>query len=259
VSRKKPPNLLRLLDDATKNVKKPLAFVLAGHNGSGKTTLWTERLSDALAIPLINADRLTLSMLPEPDRQTRLIPSWAQRLRDKDNRWQKLAQEGVRAFIALVIEQRVAFAFETVFSHWEQLPSGRFRSSKIEEIQNLQKAGYFVVLLFVGLVSAELSILRVQTRVSVGGHAVAKTKLRERFGRTQAAIGAASTIADVTIMLDNSRTLESAFSLARAQRRGRVLFDCRDPRYRINPDLRRVATIWLQKVVGAVAAPPRRH
>ena len=69
-AKKDPPNLLRLLDAATKEVEQPVAFVVAGHNGSGKTTFWTERLSDVLEIPLINADRLTLSMLPEPDRKT---------------------------------------------------------------------------------------------------------------------------------------------------------------------------------------------
>jgi predicted ABC-type ATPase len=189
-------------------------------------------------------------MLPEADRKTRTLPAWAQKLRDKDLRWQLLAQEGVRAFTTLVMEQELSFAFETVFSHWERLPGGGHRSSKIEEIKNLQRAGYFVVLLFVGLVSANLSILRVQTRVSMGGHAVPKTKLKKRFGRTQAAIGTASKIANLTIMLDNSRSFRNAFSLARAQLGSRVLFDCRDSSYRVNDGLRNLAGIWLEKVVG---------
>jgi predicted ABC-type ATPase len=57
--------------------------VLAGHNGSGKSTMWNKRLSDRLKIPLINADRLTLSILP--DRSP--IPTWAQSFRDNDERW----------------------------------------------------------------------------------------------------------------------------------------------------------------------------
>jgi hypothetical protein len=46
-------------------------------------------------MPLVNADRLTLSLLPPvgPDLKLRL---WASRLRDKDERWQRLAQDGVQ-------------------------------------------------------------------------------------------------------------------------------------------------------------------
>ena len=146
--RRNPPTLTALLNQAVAGEKKPVAFVLAGHNGSGKSTLWNERLSKHLRIPLINADRLTLSILPERDPATQSLPSWAQDFRDNDERWQRPSQEGVRAFTALVMEQRLPFAFETVFSHWEKGPDGRHYSSKIEEIKNMQAAGYFVVLLF---------------------------------------------------------------------------------------------------------------
>lgn len=228
---------------------KPVAFVLAGHNGSGKSTLWNERLSDALEIPLINADRLTASILPERDPATLALPGWAQRFRDNDERWQLLAQSSVRAIVALVMERQLPFAMETVFSHWEKRPDGTHYSSKIEEIQNMKAAGYFVVLLFVGLVSAELSALRVQTRVQSGGHSVSPRKLFERFPRTQAAIGAASSIADMTLMFDNSRDFSKAFSLVRAQTKTRILFDCRDPSFR-GKALKNVANVWLPAVVG---------
>jgi pantothenate kinase-related protein Tda10 len=46
---------------------KPLAIVLAGHNGSGKSTMWKNTLADELRMPLINADRMMLSVLPEFD------------------------------------------------------------------------------------------------------------------------------------------------------------------------------------------------
>lgn len=208
--------------------------------------MWNKRLSDRLKIPLINADRLTLSILPDENP----IPAWAQRFRDNDERWQRLSQQAVRAFTSLIMEQRLPFAFETVFSHWEPRADGGYYSSKIEEIENLQSTGYFVVLLFVGLVSPELSFFRVQTRREEGGHDVPKKKIFERFPRTQAAVGAASLIADMTLMFDNSRTKRQAFSLARAQRRSKVLFDCRDGDYQISNDLRRVAGIWLERVVG---------
>jgi len=51
-----------------------MAFVLAGHNGSGKSTLWYQRLADQLQIPLVNADRLTLSILPEANKKSKKLP-----------------------------------------------------------------------------------------------------------------------------------------------------------------------------------------
>ena len=55
--------------------QKPLAVIVAGHNGSGKSTMWRLRLADVLQIPLINADRMMLSILPEPGEGGRLV-SW---------------------------------------------------------------------------------------------------------------------------------------------------------------------------------------
>ncbi|MFO1219664.1 MAG: zeta toxin family protein [Burkholderiaceae bacterium] len=247
---KRPPSLERLLADALQGERKPAAFVLAGHNGSGKSTLWYERLAPKLHLPLINADRLTASILPHPDPETKQLPTWAQRLRDDDQRWQSLSQEAVQTFVSLVMERRMAFAFETVFSHWKPLPDGT-HESKIDLIRDLQRAGYFVVLVFVGLASVDLSILRVDTRKQQGGHGVPMAKLRQRFPRTQLAVGNAASIADMTVMLDNSRRPEDAFALVRAQRGSRLLFDCRDnAAHRLSPELVSVATLWLNKVCG---------
>jgi predicted ABC-type ATPase len=233
-----------------------VAFVLAGHNGSGKSTLWYERLAGSLRIPLVNADRMMMSILPEPDRKTRRVPAWAQQLRDHDERWQVLSQEGVRVFKRLVMDQRMPFAFETVFSHWKPLPGGG-HESKADDIRAMQEAGYFVVLLFVGLISADYSVLRVNTRKLQGGHDVARAKLIDRFPRTQAAIGHAAPLADMTLMFDNSRSREHAFTLVRAQRRKSVLFDARDPDFKVGSDLLAACGPWLDRVAGPFKAPAR--
>ena len=247
---RRPPGLSRLLQQAASGKSKPTAFVLAGHNGSGKTPLWNERLAPRLQIPLVNADRITASILPPADSKTGHLPGWAQKLRDNDTRWQLLSQAGVQAFVGLVMEQKMPFAFETVFSHWKTLPDGRVES-KAGVIKTLQAAGYFVVLLFVGLSTAPLSILRVETRREQGGHGVPLDKLITRFPRTQRAIGYAAPLADMTLMFDNSRTADKAFALVRAQRGKRILFDCRDPQYILDRSLRAVARPWLEKVAGA--------
>jgi len=244
---RRPPKLGKLLEQT--RGPRPVAFVLAGHNGSGKSTLWYSRLAASLQMPLINADRMMMSILPDADPATGHIPAWAQRLRDDDEKWQVLSQEGVRAFKSLVMDQRMPFAFETVFSHWKPLPGGG-HASKADDIRAMQEAGYFVVLLFVGLVSVDMSIFRVSTRKQQGGHDVDRGKLVERFPRTQAAVGHAAQIANMTLMFDNSRSGKSAFALVRAQAKKSVLFDARDPKFDMDPELRAVCDPWLEKVAG---------
>ena len=127
----------------------------------------------------------------------------------------------------------------------------------------MQEAGYFVVLLFVGLVSVDMSVFRVSTRRQQGGHDVDRRKLIERFPRTQAAVGHAAQIANMTLMFDNSRSEKDAFSLVRAQAKKSVLFDARDPQFDVDPQLRAVCDPWLEKVTGPFrpprASPPKKN
>jgi len=75
------------------DTKKPLAIILAGHNGSGKSTMWRKALAGQLRIPLINADRMMLSILPEPNSEGALVDRAAD-LRDKDQNRMLVAQQG---------------------------------------------------------------------------------------------------------------------------------------------------------------------
>lgn len=120
---KRVPSLNTLIGKALGDGSRPVAYVLAGHNGSGKSTLWYDRLAGVLKIPLINADRLTMSILPEPDKRGTLVP-WARKLRDEDERWMKLSQDAVKTFVLHIQASKMPFAFETVFSHWKRLPDG---------------------------------------------------------------------------------------------------------------------------------------
>lgn len=58
------------------------------------------------------------------------------------------------------MDQKMSFGFETVFSHWVEHADGSVES-KVDIIRNLQSAGYYVVLIFVGLYNVQLSIARV--------------------------------------------------------------------------------------------------
>jgi predicted ABC-type ATPase len=210
---------------------KPLAIIMAGHNGSGKSTLWYEHLAEELKIPLINADRMMLSILPEPvfSKPTgkNILISWAQTLRDKDERWMEVAQKGVEAFVAQAKLKQVPFAVETVFSYWEKRPDGTY-ASKIDLIQQLQDDNYFVLLIFVGLANVNLSIGRVFSRSQSGGHDVEHEKLTKRFPRTQYAIGAALDIADAAVLVDNSFSENLAFRPVHIRLQDQVLYDHRD-------------------------------
>lgn len=98
--------------------------------------------------------------------------------------------------------------------------------------------------------SVDLSVFRVSTRKQQGGHDVEHQKLIERFPRTQAAVGHAAQIANMTLMFDNSRSEENAFTLARVQVKKSILFDARDPQFKAEPELRAVCEPWLEKVAG---------
>ncbi len=205
--------------------KKPLAIMVAGHNGSGKSTMWYDHLVDNIRIPLINADRMMLSVLPMPQEDGHLR-DWAQQLRDTDQMWMTVAQKGVESFIAQAMAHKVPFAVETVFSYWEALPDGS-HASKIDTIKALQKEGYFVLLIFVGLTNRELSIGRVATRKAEGGHDVPYRKLEERFPRTQQAIRHALAVTDAVILVDNSREPDKAFTPCYVSAGTEVIYDIR--------------------------------
>lgn len=115
---------------------------------------------------------------------------------------------------------------------------------------SMQTAGYFVVMLFVGLMSVDFFVLRVSTCKQQGGHDVDRDKLIERFPRTQTAVGHAAPVADMTLMFDNSREENDAFTLVRAPKKRRVLFDARHPQFKVDAALKVVCVPWLEKVAG---------
>lgn len=159
----------------------------------------------------------------------------------------RVAQDGVQAFVTHAMANKIPFAMETVFSHWREREDGTVES-KIDLIRQMQDAGYFVMLIFVGLTHSGLSAARVQTRVTLGGHAVPVSKLLSRFPKTQRAIGAAAEVADATIMVDNSRKPSQAFTVCRIQLQATVVFDRRTTRTRVPEEILR----WLN-VVGPLA------
>lgn len=228
------------------SVEKPLAIIVAGHNGSGKSTMWYDYLVDEIQMPLINADRMMMSVLPPPGQDGHLRP-WATVLRDNDVGWMAICQKGVEGFTAQAKNSKIPFAVETVFSHWQRREDGTY-ASKIRLIQDLQADGYFVLLIFVGLARPTLSLARVATRAARGGHDVMHEKLLSRFQRTQQAIRHAVPIADAAILLDNSRDPSRAFTMCYVGMGDDVLYDIRT-----GDDAPDDITSWLN-----IVAPPNQ-
>lgn len=156
----------------------PLLVVLAGPNGAGKTTFFRTQLAPT-GLHFVNADLLAREL--RPDDPAALGYAAAQ-----------LADQVRHQLLAL----RETFCMETVFSD----PAG----DKLSFIQQAKTAGYTVVLIFIGIESAELSEARVFQRVSEGGHDVPRDKLIARYPRTMGNLLLAVGIVDRAYVFDNS-------------------------------------------------------
>lgn len=152
--------------------------LVAGPNGSGKTTFVTEFL--ALELPdyaYVNADEIAKLRWPD----------------DAAAHAYEAAQVAAETRAQLIASGR-SFIAETVFSH----------PSKLELIGSAQQAGYHVVL-HVMLVPEELAVRRVAYRVRAGGHDVPEQKIRERYRRLWPFVASAISMADRSVVYDNSR------------------------------------------------------
>lgn len=139
---------------------KPRIIIIAGPNGAGKTTFAREFLPNEAGCPIfVNADLIAAGLSPFAPETAAIR---AGRL---------MLQEMARHFSA-----RENFAFETTLS-------GR---GYLRLIEQWQRGGYRVKLIFLQLTSPEEAIARVMLRVRQGGHNVPEEVIRRRFtaGRT---------------------------------------------------------------------------
>jgi hypothetical protein len=146
---------------------------IAGPNGAGKTTFYRTFLS-AAGLRFVNADVVAGELKLDAYEAARLASSIRNEL----------------------IRQRESFVFETVFSD----PAGE----KLEFLLGAAQTGYQVVLCFIGLSEALLSVTRVAMRVTQGGHDVPSNKLAERFPRTLGNLRAAVSVLPNVLIFDNS-------------------------------------------------------
>jgi predicted ABC-type ATPase len=175
-----------------------LLVVVAGPNGAGKST-FVETFLKPTGILVVNPDEVAKGLSPDSPRENvyeaaRVADAWR---RD-------LAVRGV------------SFCMETVFSD----PQG----DKLQFLKECQSNGYTVMLVFIGLETAELSLGRVIQRVEQGGHDVPDAKIEARFPRTFDNLRQALTFVDEALLFDNSSSdrpfrFVAAFKAGKRQRR----------------------------------------
>lgn len=182
---------LAILRNATTPPDRVL-IVLAGPNGAGKSTFFEVFLA-ATGLRFVNADLIARTLDPV---NPAAVAYQAAGVADAERR--RLLAEGV------------SFCMETVFSD----PDG----DKRQFLREARDAGYTVFLVFIGIVSPELSIGRVMQRVEEGGHDVPDDKLRKRFPRTLANLRQAVAFVDYAYLFDNSSCDEPYRLLATFER-----------------------------------------
>lgn len=135
--------------------RRPVLVVLAGPNGAGKTTFFPVHL-EASGLRFLDPDLLAQELKLQPTD----------------------AAQALDALREALVAQRESFVFETVFSD----PVG----AKLAFLKAAVKAGYTVILCFIGVAGPATSDERVAMRVSQGGHDVPQAKLVASYPRTLA-------------------------------------------------------------------------
>jgi predicted ABC-type ATPase len=182
--------------------------VLAGPNGAGKSTLWRALCStspELHGLRFINADHIAGQLKSEEPLSTEL---------DEERISIEAAKVAENARTALV-SKRMPFAFETVFSD--------AHGAKLQELREMQEAGYAITMFYVAIESPVLSDARVTQRVGEGGHDVPREKLVRRHKQSLANLKKAVSFLDEVRVYDNSDA-KNPYQLACTYMKGKRTF-----------------------------------
>jgi predicted ABC-type ATPase len=176
--------------------RRPVVVALTGPNGAGKSTFFDSHLART-GLRFVNADVLALSLGMDP----------------------YAAAKKADAIRRKLVQLRESFIFETVFSD----PVG----DKLTFLKECEKAGYTVLLIFIGVSAPEISDGRVAMRVAQGGHDVPANKIVERYPRVMNNLKQALVEVTYVRVYDNSN-LERPYRLV-AVKEGEKKIELYDP------------------------------
>jgi predicted ABC-type ATPase len=133
------------------------ALVIGGPNGTGKSTL-AEEFAKHKRLPLLSADKIAYALAP---------PSEILSVRSE-------AARSYYQALDVRISRRTSFVVETTLA-------GR---GFLRPLENMQRCGYEIIIVFLSLDSEEACLARVRERVRKGGHDVPEQDVRRIFRRS---------------------------------------------------------------------------
>jgi len=133
----------------------PRLFIISGCNGSGKTTASYTALPELLGCSeFVNSDEFAKSFSPFSPEKASVAASRYMLLK-----------------MRRLLDRKKDFCIETTLAT-------RFL---LKVIEDAQKDGYYVTILYLWLYSPELAISRVRARVASGGHNIKEETIRRRY------------------------------------------------------------------------------
>jgi predicted ABC-type ATPase len=159
-------------------LSRPTLTIIAGSNGCGKSTLTESARDKFQQVPILDPDAMARSLQQATQTGVSDIEAGKEVLR----RAEKL------------VADKQSFTVETTLSG----------STYLKMALRAQKAGFNVLVVFVGTNSVEINIERVKARVIKGGHDVPEEDQRRRYPRTLANMKRLLPMADLSVIIDNS-------------------------------------------------------
>lgn len=144
-------------------------LVYAGPNGSGKSSAYNIKKPQGI---YINADDI----------------------KKQKNCTDLEAAEEAQALREMCLANKQSFTFETVLS----------TDRNLEFLARAKKAGYHIDAVFVLLVSVDVNVARVKSRVSRGGHDVPEDKIRSRYEKSLANLPKLIKLSNECVVYDNT-------------------------------------------------------
>jgi predicted ABC-type ATPase len=159
-------------------VSAPVLTIIAGSNGCGKSTLTAGSRDKFQQAPILDPDAIAKSIQDSLPYENSNI------------------EAGKRVLLRAeeLIDASQSFTVETTLSG----------STYLRMAERAKRAGFNIMVVFVGTASVEINIQRVKARVAKGGHDVPEEDQRRRFPRTLANMKKLLPEADLAVILDNS-------------------------------------------------------
>lgn len=163
-------------------MERPVYIIFAGVNGAGKSTFYhtdfwkTESLPKSMS--RINSDEIAAGSGWSSDSESDQIRAGKEALHKLNH----------------CLEARQSFNQETTLTGHIILRT----------IRRAKKAGYKIIVYYIGVDSADIALSRIEHRVSVGGHDIDEEAVRRRWRASLSNLSNTLDLCDEAVVIDNS-------------------------------------------------------